>query len=48
MNQRVEKLLKVRVLAGIKKGIPFDVEAHHVIAGRTTEESIVFLNELAS
>lgn len=47
VNQRVEELLKVvmevREAAVTRKGKAFDVEAHHAVAGKAAEESIVLL-----
>lgn len=47
LNQRVEELLKVvmevRAAVDTEKGKAFDVEAHHAIAGKAAEESIVLL-----
>lgn len=47
INQRVEELLKivmdVRAAADAQNGKTFDVEAHHAVAGKAAEESIVLL-----
>lgn len=47
LNRRVEELLtvvmEVRAAVDRKKGNSFDVEAHHAVAGKAAEESIVLL-----